>query len=210
MTTTAPEKIEWTYVSSTDAEVTACPHTLSDETKTISHPLTGKPVTLRRLVALTDYPEGLGFGDIKAGDKGGWVQSLDNLDWVSWVADDSMVFDEAELNRCSLVSGDSRVYGKAVLDWGAGVASGSEVYGNAHLAGTIVISEGSTVRGDVYFAPAYLEVTNGTTLEGSFSTKDLEERGHDPGMDEFEFNDGQVHSDLLTEILAYYEEDDEE
>jgi len=56
---------------------------------------------LYRVVALKD------FGDVTAGDVGGWVEAEENLSQKdsAWVYGDAEVFGYAE------VSGDSRIYG---------------------------------------------------------------------------------------------------
>ena len=74
--------------------------------------------TLYRIKALRD------FGDVKAGDLGGWVESESNLDHVG----DCWVFDNAE------VSGDARVYGDA---W---VFDNAQVYGYARVSGDAWLS----------------------------------------------------------------------
>lgn len=56
-------------------------------------------ITLRRIVALRD------FGDVKAGDKGGWIEKEENLsqDGNAWVCGDAWVCDDAR------VCGDAHV-----------------------------------------------------------------------------------------------------
>lgn len=75
-------------------------------------------ITLRRIVALRD------FGDVKAGDKGGWIEKEENLsqDGNAWVCGDAWVFGNAQ------VCGKARVYGKA---W---VCGDAQVCGDAHVA----------------------------------------------------------------------------
>ena len=71
--------------------------------------------TLYRIKALRD------FGDVKAGDLGGWVESESNLDhvgdcWVSGdaeVSGDARVFDNAQVYGNARVFGDARVYKKS-------------------------------------------------------------------------------------------------
>lgn len=74
---------------------------LTEETKEINGH------TLHRIEALRD------FGNVKAGDKGGWIESEDNLSHI----DNCWVYDGAE------VYGGARVYGSA------------EVYGGARVSG---------------------------------------------------------------------------
>lgn len=50
-------------------------------------------ITLRRIVALRD------FGDVKAGDKGGWIEKEENLsqDGNAWVCGDAQVCGDAHV-----------------------------------------------------------------------------------------------------------------
>ena len=69
------------------------------------------------------------FGNVKAGDKGGWVQNENNLskNGNAWVFDnarvygDARVFDNAWVFDNALVCGDAQVYDKA------------QVYGEARV-----------------------------------------------------------------------------
>ena len=72
-------------------------YNLTDETIEVE----GK--TLYRIEALKD------FGEIKKGDKGGFIESENNLAHKgnAWVSDDACVYDNAR------VCGDARLYGKA-------------------------------------------------------------------------------------------------
>ena len=80
--------------------------------------------TLYRIKALVS------FGDVRAGDLGGWIEKEENLDqhgnaWVSgdawvygnaWVFDDARVFDDAEVSGDAWVFGDAKVSGNAWVD----------------------------------------------------------------------------------------------
>ena len=79
--------------------------------------------TLYRIKALRD------FGDVKAGDLGGWVESESNLDHVG----DCWVFDNAEVSGDAWLSGDARVYGNAQVYGDARVFGNARVYGNAQV-----------------------------------------------------------------------------
>lgn len=60
---------------------------LTDETKVFDN------VTLHRIECVTT------FGDIKAGDKGGWIESYNNLSQEdnAWVYDDAKVYGNAHV-----------------------------------------------------------------------------------------------------------------
>ena len=91
----------------------------TDETKQIL----GR--TLHRIVAVRD------FGNVKAGDKGGWIEKESNLshECNCWVYDDARVLDNAEVfgnakvYDTAEVFGSARVSGKAVLRGDAVVSS---------------------------------------------------------------------------------------
>lgn len=62
-------------------------------------------VTLYTIKALKD------FGDVKAGDIGGWIENEDNLSQYgkSWIYDDAKVRGKAKVNGYTMVSGDAIV-----------------------------------------------------------------------------------------------------
>ena len=83
------------------------------------------------------------FGDVKAGELGGYVEKEENVSqdgnaWVSgdarvygnaWVSDNAKVFDNAE------VSGNAEVYGDTEVSGDARVSGNARVYGNAWVSG---------------------------------------------------------------------------
>lgn len=93
---------------------------LTDETIDIE----GK--TLYRIEALKD------FGEIKKGDKGGFIESENNLahDGDAWVSDDAWVYDNARVCGSACVSDNARVYGNCQVYGNAFVYDGACVYGN--------------------------------------------------------------------------------
>ena len=93
--------------------------------------------TLYRIEALRD------FGDVKAGDKGGYVESEKNLshDGNCWVYDDAEVYESARVYGCAEVYGDARVfcdarvYGNAEVYGDARVYDRADVFGDAEVGG---------------------------------------------------------------------------
>ena len=63
-------------------------------------------VTLHRIKALVDLPH----AGVKAGDLGGWVESIENLSGEAWVSDEARVSGEAR------VFDKARVFGKAQVE----------------------------------------------------------------------------------------------
>jgi hypothetical protein len=117
---------------------------LTDET--IEH--NGK--TLYRIQALKD------FGDVKAGDLGGYIESERNLShdgncWISHtarvfdnalVSHDSWVFDNAQIFDNALVSHDSWVFGNAKVFDNAKALDNTWIFGNARVHGNAQIKDG--------------------------------------------------------------------
>ena len=95
-------------------------------------------VTLHRIRAIAD------FGDVKAGDIGGWLESEDNLsqDDDAWVYGGARVCGDARVYGGALVYGDARVYGDAL------VYGDAQVYGYARVYGGALVYGGARVYGD--------------------------------------------------------------
>ena len=100
--------------------------------------------TLYRIEALKD------FGESKKGDKGGFIESENNLahEGNAWVSDnarvygDACVFDNAQVYGNAFVSGYAQVYGNAFV-YGNAWASD-----NARLCGYAWVSDNARVYGD--------------------------------------------------------------
>lgn len=125
-------------------------------------------ITLYTIKALRD------FGDVKAGDIGGWVESEDNLSQYGkcWIYDDAIVYGksrvcnnatihhEAEVHGSAKVSENASVYDKAIVGHNAHVYGNanvyreasvlgySKVYGNAELLGNSMIVGNARVYGN--------------------------------------------------------------
>lgn len=112
--------------------------------------------TLYRIEALKD------FGEIKKGDKGGFIESENNLahEGNAWVSDDACVYDNARVSDNASVSNNARVYGNAwlygntrVCDY-AWVADNARVYGDANVCddssvfGSACVYDNAHVYGD--------------------------------------------------------------
>lgn len=97
--------------------------------------------TLYRIEALMD------FSDVKTGDKGGFVQSENNLSqlgnaWVygnAKVYDNAVVYDNAEVYGNAFVCGNAKVYGNAK------VCGNASVYGNAFVCGYAKVYDNAKV-----------------------------------------------------------------
>lgn len=100
--------------------------------------------TLYRIEALKD------FGEIKKGDKGGFIESENNLAhegnaWVSnnaHVYGDACVFDNAHVYGNAFVSGCAQVYGNAF------VYGNAWLYDNTRVCGYAWVADNARVYGD--------------------------------------------------------------
>lgn len=137
---------EWT------AEMTM-PKKYELTTATIEH----EGRTLHMIKALKD------FGEVKAGDLGGFIENEDNLSHIgnAWVADkakvyekgavrgDAVVSENAEVFGKAQVIGNSQVYGDAKISGKAMVYNQAKVYGEAQISGNAQICENGVVHGDM-------------------------------------------------------------
>ena len=97
------------------------------------------------------------FGDIKAGDLGGYIEKESNLshDGNCWVYDYAKVFDNARVTSDAFVSEDAVVCGNAGLFGNAQVSGDAQVYGNARVInnaqvmGNVHVSGNARVCGDI-------------------------------------------------------------
>ena len=105
----------------------------TEETKT-----TSRGVTVKRIVALRD------FGDVKVGDKGGFLEKEENLshDNDCWVYDEAQVYGEARVYDEARVYGEARVYDEAQVYGEAQVYDEARVYGEARVT-TVVKTFGN-------------------------------------------------------------------
>ena len=109
---------------------------------------------LHRIKAVID------FGNIKAGDLGGWIEKEDNLShegycWVSgnakvygnaWVFQNASVCDEARVYGNAKVCDNARVCNNAVVFNYAIVCGYAEVYGHAEVYGYAYVHGNAIVR----------------------------------------------------------------
>ena len=85
---------------------------LTDET--IEH----ADITLHRIRALVDMP----IHDVKAGDLGGFIEKVENLQENAWVSGNAMVY------------GNAWVFGNALVCGNAWVSGYAEVSGDARVS----------------------------------------------------------------------------
>lgn len=143
--------------------------------------------TLRRIEALRT------FGNVAAGDKGGFVESTDNLS----SRHDCWIYNEAK------VYNDARVYGNAKIRDFAVINEYAEVYGNAEIQDSCLITDYAEVFGDAIIIEdakigGYSKVSDGTVVKVHVLEEDKERK----------FKDGEnvIYLGHPSMILKYNEE----
>ena len=113
---------------------------LTKETKVIG----GK--TLFRIRALRS------FGDIKAGDLGGFIENERNLSHEdnAWVSGNAKVIDNARVSDNALVIDNARVSGEAWVDGNARVSGYALVIDNALVSGNAKVGGKAIVGGEAW------------------------------------------------------------
>jgi hypothetical protein len=103
---------------------------------------------LFRIKALID------FGDVKAGEPGGYVEKEGNVsqDDNAWVSGNAKVYDNAWVSGNARVSGDARVSGNAWVSGNARVSGDARVSGNAWVSGNAKVYDNARVYGDADYA----------------------------------------------------------
>ena len=88
------------------------------------------------------------FGNIKAGELGGYVEKEENIsqDGDAWVSDNATVCNNAT------VSGDARISGNAEVCNNAWVYGNAEVTGNARISGNLCVAGNARISGNADYA----------------------------------------------------------
>ena len=134
--------------------------------------------TLHRIRALKD------FGDVAAGDLGGWIKGEENLShdgrcWVSGdaqVSGDAKVYGDAQVYGNAWVSGDARVSGNAWVFGDAWVSGDARVFGNAWISGAARVSGDARVSGNAWISGnaevyGYIHVYGNARVDGDAEIK---------------------------------------
>lgn len=110
----------------------------------------GNGTILYRIKSLID------FGDVKAGDLGGYVEKEENLSqygnaWVyddAWVHGDAWVCDDTCVCDDALICDNARVYGNTLVSGSACVYGNAWVYDDAHVYGNAEVYDNAEVYGN--------------------------------------------------------------
>lgn len=116
------------------------------------------------------------FGNVEAGDLGGWIEKEDNLSheddcwvfdnaWVydnariygnarvsdnAWVLGNAHVYDNAYVFGKACICGDAHIYDNACIYGDAGAFDNACVFGNAHVFGDAYVFSDARVHGDAH------------------------------------------------------------
>ncbi len=90
------------------------------------------------------------FGNVKAGELGGFVEKEENLNHEgnAWVYGNARVYGNASVYGDARVCGDARVYGNAWVYGNARVCDDARVYGNASVYGNARVCGDARVYGN--------------------------------------------------------------
>ena len=90
------------------------------------------------------------FGDVKAGELGGYVEKEGNVSQAgdAWVSDNAEVCGDARVSGNAEVYGDARVYGDAWVCGNARVCGDARVSGNAKVSGNAWVYDNAWVSGN--------------------------------------------------------------
>ena len=91
------------------------------------------------------------FGDVEAGELGGYIEKEENLDHDG----DAWVYGDARVYGNAWVSGNARVYGNAQVYGDARVYGNAQVYGDAWVYGDARVYGDAWVSGDADYAYAH-------------------------------------------------------
>lgn len=96
------------------------------------------------------------FGDVKAGDLGGYIEKEENLsqDGIAWVFGNAYVYgnarvyDDAYVYGNTLISGNAQVFGNACVYDNAEVFDNAQVFGDAKVFGNTCVFDYACVYGN--------------------------------------------------------------
>lgn len=90
------------------------------------------------------------FGDVKAGDLGGYIEHEDNLshEGNAWVYDEAFVFDNATVKNSAAVKGNAWIYGSATVQDEAVVKDEAEVCQFAVVKNKAIVCDNALVDGN--------------------------------------------------------------
>ena len=75
------------------------------------------------------------FGDVKEGEKGGWIEKEGNLSHGGncWVLENAQIFGDARVLENAQIFGDARVFANAQIFGDARVFENAQIFGDAQI-----------------------------------------------------------------------------
>ena len=109
---------------------------LTDETKVID----GR--TLHRIKALKD------FGQVKAGDLGGFIEKEENLsqEGNAWICDNAKVCDSAVITDDAYVGEKASIYGFAIIEDSSKVEGRAKIYDHVVIGSAAIIKDNALIK----------------------------------------------------------------
>lgn len=113
------------------------------------------------------------FGDVKIGDKGGFIELEDNLShegdcWVygsACVMNNGKITENGKIADYVLVYGNGKVYGNAEVTGKCSIHENGEVYGDAKLSGIIDVCGEAHIHGDLNTCGSFVFAGNADVYE---------------------------------------------
>lgn len=120
---------------------------LAEEKRQIYIPATKSYIFLYRIEACKDILDPAGNLIVRSGEKGGWLQSENNLsqDGSCWVFDDAYVFDSARVSGDAIIKDYAKVSGVSIIKDFAVIQDNSIVY-SSFVLDHAIIQDASVVR----------------------------------------------------------------
>lgn len=111
------------------------------EDETLGNGMIGK---LYRIQAIKD------FGDVKAGDKGGWVEGYHNLSQEGncWLYDDATAYDNSRVWDDAKMKDDAQLFGNADIHNNVVMEKNARVYDGVTVVDNVLITDDSEIGGD--------------------------------------------------------------
>ena len=90
------------------------------------------------------------FGDVKAGDLGGWIESEENLSQSGncWVADNAMVYDHAQVRDNAILCGNANACDHALITENAKLFDKTWIAGDARVSGQAELHDFAYAKDD--------------------------------------------------------------
>ena len=113
------------------------------------------------------------FGDVKAGDLGGWIESEENLSQSGncWVADNAMVYDHAQVRDNAILRGNAIACDRAQVTENARISGQAELHDFAYAKDDAIISDFALASGRASVS-GEAQVLNHAKIDGSASICD--------------------------------------